>query len=151
MNDLEYMSLAIEEAKKAFEADEVPVGAIIVKDNKVIATGYNKRETENNALYHAEIVAIEQACKALGSWRLDGCTIYVTLEPCLMCTGAIIQSRIERVVFGALDEKGGSVVSVVQGFDIQGWNHYPIYTSRVYEEECSQLLKDFFVKKREKR
>lgn len=142
-NDLYFMQLAIEEAKKAFDELETPVGAVIVHNGEVIASGRNRRETNKNALCHAEVEAIHNACKRLGGWRLPQCTLYVTLEPCPMCAGAIINSRIERVVFGAYDKKAGSVSSVVSLFDLP-YNHKPAYKGGVAENECAALLSDFF-------
>ena len=109
--DFFFLEEAYKEALKAYEKDEVPIGAVIVKEGKIIGSGHNRRIEKKNAIYHAEIVAIEEACKNTGNWRLDGCCIYVTVEPCVMCAGAIMQSRIDRVVFGARDEKGGAVIS----------------------------------------
>lgn len=139
----EMMRLALREAKKAAEEGEVPVGAVLVQDGRVIAVGHNRREAGKNALAHAEIEAIDMACKALGGWRLPRCTLYVTLEPCPMCAGAIINSRIERVVFGAADTKAGSCGSVVNLFDLP-YNHKPDLVGGVLEEECAALLSAFF-------
>lgn len=146
MTDEEFMSLAISEAEKARNEDEVPVGAIIVRNGEVIARAYNTREYGKNALYHAEIKAIDQACKVLGGWRLVGCTMYVTLEPCPMCAGAIINARIERVVYGAPDHKAGAFGTMINLTD------YPLFkpqiTSGVMQEECAKMLSDFFKAKR---
>lgn len=150
MNEEKWMKEALKEAHKAFEKDEVPIGCVIVKDDKIIARAYNKREMKQSGIAHAEILAIEKACKKLGSWRLDGCDLYVTLEPCPMCAGAIIQSRIRKVVFGASDPKGGCVGSCINLFNVQGFNHYPFYHSGIFQEECSNLLKTFFKRKRNK-
>lgn len=149
MNDSYYMSLAIEQAQKAAALGEVPVGAVIVKDGAVIASGYNRRETDKNALSHAEHTAIDTACRVLGGWRLPGCTLYVTLEPCLMCAGAILNARIERVVFGAFDEKGGAFGSKINANDA-GLNHVCTVTGGVCEAECKTLLQDFFKALRQK-
>ena len=146
--DEQFMKEAIRQAKKAEAIDEVPIGCVIVKDNKVIARGHNLRETKQQSIAHAEIMAIQKACKKVGSWRLENCTLYVTLEPCAMCTGAILQSRIERVVYGATDPKGGCIESCVKLYEYQGFNHYPAVTSGVMEDECAQLLKSFFKNKR---
>lgn len=151
MNDELGMRYAIEQAKIAYQLDEVPIGCVIVKDDKVIASACNLREHNQQSTSHAEILAIEKACKEVKSWRLENCTLYVTLEPCPMCAGAILQSRIERVVFGAYDPKGGCVGSCINLYEIKGFNHYPIYQGGVLQEECSQLLKDFFKMKRLKR
>ena len=139
----EFMQRALELAKKAALCGEVPVGAVIVKENKIIAEGYNKRETKQNALSHAETEAINAACKALSSWRLDGCTMYVTLEPCPMCTGAIMTSRIERVVFGAYDEKGGAAGSVCNLCEMSFMNK-PQIIGGFMEKECADVLTAFF-------
>ena len=142
----EYMKQALSLAKIAMEQDEVPVGAIIVQGDKVIARAYNTREKDKNALYHAEIKAIDEACKVLGGWRLVGCTMYVTLEPCPMCAGAIINSRIEKVVYGAPDNKAGAFGTMIN------LTSYPLFKpeiiSGVLKEECSQILTSFFKSKR---
>lgn len=140
----EFMQAAINEAKIAAQNYEVPVGAVIVKDGKIIATGRNMREEKQNALSHAEIEAINNACKTLKSWRLDGCEMYVTLEPCPMCTGAIMNSRIKTLVFGAYDSKAGSVDSVVNLCDYP-YNHKVEVYGGICEDECLKILKDFFV------
>lgn len=146
--DEKYMKEAIKQAKKAESIDEVPIGAIIVHNDKVIARAHNLRESKQNAVAHAEIVAIQKACKKLESWRLENCILYVTLEPCPMCSGAILQSRIERVVYGASDPKGGCIESCMQMYEVNGFNHYPKVTSGVLKEECSELLKNYFKQKR---
>ncbi|MBE6740875.1 MAG: nucleoside deaminase [Ruminococcaceae bacterium] len=146
----EYMKKAIALAMESEKEGEVPVGAVIVKDGKIIATGRNRRETEKNALCHAEIEAINNACKKLGGWRLFGCDLYVTLEPCPMCAGAIINSRIKTVYFGAYDNKAGSFGSVAD-FNRIPYNHKPEIIEGVMEEECSKLLSDFFKKLRDKK
>jgi tRNA(adenine34) deaminase len=144
--DEKYMLLALEKARKAESEDEVPVGAVIVRNGEVIASAYNTREYGKNALYHAEIKAIDEACKRLGGWRLVGCTMYVTLEPCPMCAGAIINSRIERVVYGAPDNKAGAFGTMINLTD------YPLFkpqiTSGILKDDCAQLLSSFFKKKR---
>lgn len=142
-NDILFMREALALAQTAADEWETPVGAVIVRDGKIISTGRNRREIGKNALYHAEIEAIDNACKTLGGWRLPGCTLYVTLEPCPMCTGAIINSRIERVVFGASDTKAGSMGSVIDLTQLP-YNHKPAVTSGVLQEECAQMLSDFF-------
>ena len=139
-----FMQEAIKEAKKASKMGEVPVGCVIVKDNKIISRGYNLREKTQNATMHAEIVAINEACKVLNSWRLNDCDLYVTLEPCAMCAGAIILSRINKVFFGASDPKFGSVVSITNLFDIKKYNHSVKYEGGLLQEECTKLLTDFF-------
>ena len=148
MTDEYYMKLALLEAKKAFDLGEVPVGAVIVQDDIVISSAYNLREIEKMATAHAEILAIQKACKNLGGWRLPRCTLYVTLEPCPMCAGAIINSRIDKVVFGAYDLKAGSCGSIVNLFDID-YNHKPMVIGGVLEDECVELLKSFFKTLRE--
>ncbi|MBQ6570634.1 MAG: tRNA adenosine(34) deaminase TadA [Clostridia bacterium] len=145
--DEKYMRAAIDAAKAAEELKEVPIGAVVVCGDEIIAAGYNTRETQKNGLHHAEIIAIDNACKTLGSWRLENCELYVTLEPCPMCAGAVINSRIGRVVFGAYDKKAGSCGSVVNLFAL-GYNHTPIVSGGVLKEECAQLLSDFFKKLR---
>lgn len=147
--DEKYMKEAIKLAKKAESIDEVPIGAVIVHDDKIIARAHNLRESKQNAVAHAEIIAIQKACKKMGSWRLEDCILYVTLEPCPMCTGAILQSRIKRVVYGAADPKGGCIESCMKMYEVKGFNHYPEVTSGVLKEECSMLLKNFFKQKRE--
>lgn len=145
--NIRYMRAAIAEAALAREAGEVPVGAVIVKDGAVLSLGRNRREFGRNALAHAELEAIDGACKALGGWRLSGCTLYVTLEPCPMCAGAIINARLDRVVFGAYDPKAGSVASVQRMFALP-YNHRPAYEGGVLGEECAALLTEFFKKLR---
>ncbi len=139
-----FMREALKEAKKAYKKKEVPIGAVIVYKNKIISRGYNLRERKNNAILHAEIVAIEKACKKLKSWRLDECDLYVTLEPCSMCSGAIINSRIKNIFFGAHDPKAGCVDSKVRLFEPGLFNHDVNVVGNVLESECAQLLKDFF-------
>lgn len=144
------MKAALFQAKKAELIDETPIGAVIVKDGKIIARGYNKRETKKNALMHAEIIAIDKACKKLGGWRLPGCDIYVTLEPCPMCAGAIIQARIENVYFGAYDQKSGCLGSAC---DLsRTLPHKIAYQGGIMQDECEKIIKDFFknLRKREK-
>ncbi len=138
-----FMEKALEEAKKAEKIGEVPIGAVIVKNEKIIATGYNKRETRQNALLHAEIEAINNACEKLGSWRLTDCNLYVTLEPCPMCAGAIINSRIKRLIFGAKDPKAGSCCSLINLFELE-YNHRPEIISGVMQDKCKSLLSGFF-------
>ncbi|OZM55726.1 tRNA-specific adenosine deaminase [Lottiidibacillus patelloidae] len=143
-NDQLFMRMAIDEAIAAGKKGEVPIGAVIVKDGEVIAKGSNLRETKQNALAHAEIIAINKACEEVGFWRLTECTLYVTLEPCQMCAGAIIQSRIDRVVFGASDPKAGCAGSLYNLLQDNRFNHYVDIESGVLEHDCSHLLKDFF-------
>lgn len=143
-----FMGEALKEAQKAFDMDEVPVGAVIVKDGSIIARAHNTREMSQDATAHAEILAIRKACEAVGSWRLIGCSLYVTLEPCPMCAGAIILARLDRVVFGAWDPKAGAAGSVVNLFEVERFNHHPEVISGVLAEECGALLKEFFRQKR---
>ena len=143
MTDKDFMALAIEQAKIAASELEVPVGAVIVRNGEVVSVGRNRRETDKNALAHAEIEAIDLACKKLGGWRLWECEMFVTLEPCPMCTGAIINSRLRRVVFGASDYKAGSCGSVVNLFELP-YNHKPELVGGFMADECSALLTDFF-------
>lgn len=149
MNDEFFMDQAIELAKEAAKEREVPVGAVVVIDGKIVGRGRNRRETDKNALAHAEIEAINEACKTLGGWRLWQCDMYVTLEPCPMCTGAIINSRIKRLVYGASDSKAGSCGSVVNLFSLP-YNHKPEVISGLKQEECAALLSDFFKRLRKK-
>lgn len=152
MHDNDFMRLAIDRAKQAIQFDEVPIGAVIVKDGQVIAFGENQKERGNCAVYHAEIVAIIRACEKLNNWYLDGCTLYVTLEPCPMCCGAIINSRIDRVVYGASDPKSGGVKSLYNLLNDSRLNHTCEVVSGVLSEECGQLLSNFFkVKRMEKK
>lgn len=141
--DEQFMKKALMEAQKSAKEMEVPVGAVIVRENKIISRGRNRRETLKNSILHAETEAIIKACKKLGSWRLLDCTLYVTLEPCPMCAGAIINSRIARVVYGAKDQKAGSCGSVINLFDLP-YNHKPNLTSGILENECSEILTNFF-------
>jgi tRNA(adenine34) deaminase len=142
--DQKWMREALMLAKEAMEADEVPVGAVIVRDGQIIARGRNRKEKGKNPLYHAEMMAIDQACKALGGWRLMGCTMYVTLEPCPMCAGAIISARLPRLVIGADDPKMGGCGSVVNICQNKGFNHEVDITWGVLEEESTDLLQTFF-------
>ncbi|UDI79305.1 tRNA adenosine(34) deaminase TadA [Staphylococcus taiwanensis] len=143
-NDEYYMKLAIEEAKKAQKLTEVPIGAIIVKNNEVIARAHNLRETAQLPTAHAEHIAIERASKIVGSWRLEDCTLYVTLEPCVMCAGAIVMSRIPRVVYGATDPKGGCSGSLMNLLEEPRFNHRATVVGGVLEKECGDLLRQFF-------
>ncbi len=139
-----FMNEALKQARKAALIGETPIGAVIVRDGKVIARGYNKRETKKNALLHAEIIAIDKACKKLGGWRLPRCDMYVTLEPCPMCAGAIINSRIENVYFGAYDKKSGCAGSAVNLFESGLFNHDVNVTGGILEQECADTLSAFF-------
>lgn len=139
-----YMRAAIEEAKKAAALGEVPIGAVIVRNGEIVGRGYNLRETEKDPTLHAEMIAIRQASAKLGGWRLIGCTLYVTLEPCPMCAGAIVQSRVEQVVYGARDPKAGCAGSLMNLLGDDRFNHQVPVHSGVLAEECGQMLKDFF-------
>lgn len=139
-----FMKQAIKEAKKALELDEVPVGAVIVKNGEIIAKAFNLRETDQIATHHAEIIAINKACEILNTWRLVDCELYVTLEPCVMCAGALILSRVNKVFFGAYDPKAGAIVSVANLLNIEKFNHTVSFEGGILEEECSKLLKNFF-------
>lgn len=150
MTDQELMRIALEEAKIAADLGEVPVGAVIAKDGIPIARAHNTRETEKNATHHAELLAIDAACKALGGWRLWQCELFVTLEPCPMCSGAIINSRLKRVVYGAPDPKAGCCGSLTDLFRLP-FNHHPVIESGLMAEEAQQLLQEFFAMLRKKR
>lgn len=152
MNDAYYMQLAIKQAEKALNINEVPIGAVIVYEDEVIAEGYNIREHSQETLSHAELIAIQQANQKIGSWRLEDCTLYVTLEPCPMCAGAIVQSRIKRVVFGAYDPKAGCAGTLMNLLDEERFNHRSEVIAGVLEKECSELLTNFFkaLRKRKK-
>ncbi len=141
--DAAFMELALEQARLAAALGEVPVGAVVVRDGQVIAAAHNLRETGHRATAHAEVLAIEQACAVVGSWRLEGCTLYVTLEPCPMCAGAIINARVDRVVYGARDEKAGCCGSVADLFAMP-FNHCPRVRSGILQEECLEVLQQFF-------
>ena len=144
------MQAALEEAQLAFEAGEVPVGAVIAKDGEIVAKAHNLRETGKNALYHAELMAIDQACQVLGGWRLWQCELFVTLEPCPMCSGAIINSRLRRVVYGAADPKAGCCGGLTDLFALP-FNHHPVVEGGLMEAESQQLLQQFFASLRQKR
>ena len=139
-----FMKSALREAKKAERAEEVPIGCVIVKDGKIVARAYNMRQTKRLATAHAEILAIEKACRKIKDWRLDGMEMYVTLEPCAMCAGAIANSRIKKVWFGAYEQKGGGVVSKFNILSESGLNHVTDFEGGLLEEECSNLIKEFF-------
>ncbi|MGI6424008.1 MAG: tRNA adenosine(34) deaminase TadA [Tepidanaerobacteraceae bacterium] len=149
-DDIFFMRQALEEARKAMEVDEVPIGTVIVKDNKVIARAHNLRETLQDATAHAELLAIRKACEVLGTWRLVDCSFYVTLEPCPMCAGAIILSRVDKVVFGAKDPKGGACGSLINLPADDRFNHRPELVGGVLADECGNILKEFFQGKRKK-
>ena len=148
MNKEDFLRLALELARLSFDEGEVPVGAVVTRNGEVVSVGRNRREYGKNALYHAEIEAIDEACKKLGGWRLLECEMYVTLEPCPMCAGAIVNSRIRKVYFGARDDKNGAVVSVMQMFDFP-FTHKPEFEGGVMENECAAILSEFFKKLRD--
>ncbi|MCF2556915.1 MAG: nucleoside deaminase [Bacteroidales bacterium] len=150
MTDQELMGLALQEAEKAAALGEVPVGAVVAKDGQPVALAHNLRESGKNATYHAELLAIQQACQVLGGWRLWQCELFVTLEPCPMCSGAIINSRIRRVVYGAADPKAGCCGSLTDLFALP-FNHHPVIESGLRAEEASALLQEFFARLRQKR
>ncbi|MDO4473356.1 MAG: tRNA adenosine(34) deaminase TadA [Eubacteriales bacterium] len=149
--DEKYMKEAIKQAKKAYALEETPIGCVIVHDGKIIGRGYNRRNTEKNPLAHAEITAIRKASRKIGDWRLEECTMYVTLEPCQMCAGAIIQSRIPRVVIGCMNPKAGCAGSILNLLTVAEFNHQAELTIGVLEEECSFMMKLFFRELREKK
>lgn len=148
--DEKYMKIALKEAQKAALLDEVPVGAIIIKDSKIIARGHNLREKSNDPTSHAEVNAIRKACKKLNSWRLEDATIYVTVEPCSMCAGTLLQCRIGKIVYGAKDPKGGAIESSLQLFNAKNINHHPEIIGGVLQEECSAIISNYFKSKRNK-
>ncbi len=147
--DEKYMKEALRQAKKAYALREVPIGCVIVCEDKIIARGYNRRNTDQNTISHAEMNAIRRASKKLGDWRLEGCTIYITLEPCQMCAGAIVQSRIDRAVIGAMNPKAGCAGSILNLLEMQEFNHQVAIERGVLEEECSTMLSAFFRELRE--
>ena len=149
--DEKYMREALRQAKKAYRLEETPIGCVIVHEGKIIGRGYNRRNTDKSPLAHAEITAIKKASRKLGDWRLEGCTLYVTLEPCQMCAGAIVQSRVERVVVGCMNPKAGCAGSVLNLLDVKAFNHQAELTTGVLEEECSALMTGFFKELREKK
>jgi len=145
-----YMKEALKQAKKAYALGEVPIGCVIVHEGKIIGRGYNRRNTDKNTLAHAEITAINKASKKIGDWRLEECTLYVTLEPCQMCAGAIVQARIPEVVMGCMNPKAGCAGSVLNILDMPQFNHQVLINKGVMEQECSDMLKTFFVVLRER-
>ena len=149
--DEKYMREAIRQARKAYKLDETPIGCVIVHDGQIIGRGYNRRNTDKSPLAHAEISAIKKASRKLGDWRLEECTLYVTLEPCQMCAGAIIQSRVTRVVVGCMNPKAGCAGSVLNLLDVKAFNHQAQLTTGVLEEECSALMTGFFRELRERK
>ena len=149
--DEKFMKAAITQARKAYAIDEVPIGCVIVQNDKIIARGYNRRNNDKNTLAHAELSAIRKASKKTGDWRLEDCTMYVTLEPCQMCAGAIVQSRMKRVVIGSMNAKAGCAGSILNLLQMQQFNHQVEITRGVREEECSQMLSQFFRELRERK
>lgn len=148
--DVKYMKAALREARKADALGEVPIGCVIVYEDRIIGRGYNRRNTDKSTLAHAEITAIRKASKKIGDWRLEECTLYVTLEPCQMCAGAIVQARIPRVVMGCMNEKAGCAGSVYNILQEPRFNHQVDIERDVLQEECSEILKDFFKRLRER-
>lgn len=149
--DEKFMREALKQAKKAEKILEVPIGCVIEREGKIIARGHNRRNTEHTSLAHAEIMAIKKACKKMGDWRLEDCTLYVTLEPCQMCAGAIVQSRIKRVVIGAMNKKAGCAGSIFNLLEEERFNHRAEVTRGILEEECSKMMSDFFKGLREQK
>ncbi len=145
-----FMKAALKEAKKAYALDEVPIGCVIVHEDKIIARGYNRRNTDKMTLAHAELAAIKKASKKMGDWRLEGCSMYVTLEPCQMCAGAIVQSRLDEVYIGCMNPKAGCAGSIINLLDMKAFNHQVVIHQGLMEEECSNLLSTFFKELREK-
>ncbi len=148
MTELCFMKEAIKEANKAWKIDEVPIGAVVVYNGKIIARAHNKKETKQNPISHAEIEVLQKASRKLGSWRLEDCDLYVTLEPCPMCAGAIMQARVRHIYYGAADPKGGAAGTLFNLYDISGFNHYPKVTKGVMAAECGELLTNYFKEKR---
>lgn len=146
-----FMREAIRQARKAYVLDEVPIGCVIVYEGKIIARGYNRRNTDKNTLAHAELIAIRRASRKLGDWRLEGCTMYITLEPCQMCAGAIVQARVSRVVVGSMNPKAGCAGSVLNLLQMEQFNHQVELTTGVLEAECSEMLSGFFRELRQKK
>ncbi|MCI8292122.1 MAG: nucleoside deaminase [Hespellia sp.] len=142
--DEKYMKEALRQAKKAYALREVPIGCVIVCEDRIIARGYNRRTTDKNPLAHAELIAIKKASKKIGDWRLEDCTLYVTLEPCQMCSGAIVQARVPKVIVGCMNPKAGCAGSIINLLQMEAFNHQVELTTGVLGEECSQLMKQFF-------
>jgi len=150
-SDVRYMAEAMKEARKAYRRKETPIGCVIVRDGKIIARGRNRRDRSGNVLAHAEIEAIRKACRKLKDWRLEGCTMYVTLEPCPMCAGAIVQARMDRLVIGTMSPKAGCAGSILNLMDIPQFNHQVPVTKGVCGDECSRMLTEFFAELRKKK
>ena len=146
-----YMKEAIKQAKKAYAIEEVPIGCVIVHNEKIIARGYNRRNTDKNTLSHAELIAIKKASKKLGDWRLEECTMYVTLEPCQMCAGAIVQARIPKVIIGSMNEKAGCAGSILNLLEMEQFNHQVQVTRGILLSECSSMMSAFFKELRERK
>lgn len=150
LDDNHYMGLALNEAKKAFAIGEVPIGAVLIMDGQVVASGYNMRESWHDATAHAEMIAIREACEKLGRWRLTGLTLYVTIEPCPMCAGALVMSRVDRLVYGSADAKAGAIESIFNIAQNEALNHSMMVTAGIRADECAQIMKDFFRQRRKK-
>lgn len=148
MGHQDWMHIALEQAQIAYDLGEVPIGAVMVQDNKVLALAHNEKELRQDPTAHAEVLAIQRATEELGAWRLSEATLYVTLEPCPMCAGSLVQARLKSLVYGAADLKGGAVGSVMNVLDANRWNHRVEVVAGILEEECSSILKDFFRKRR---
>lgn len=146
--DVKYMKEAMKQAKKAYLLGEVPIGCVIVYENKIIGRGYNRRKTDKNTLSHAELSAIKKASKVMGDWRLEDCTLYVTLEPCQMCAGAIVQARMKRVCIGCMSPKSGCAGSILNLLNVPQFNHQVEITRGILEQECSEMLSNFFIELR---
>lgn len=144
MENEKYMKEAIKQAKKAYAIGEVPIGCVIVYEGKIIGRGYNRRTIDKNPLAHAELIAIKKASKKMGDWRLEDCTLYVTLEPCQMCSGAIVQARVKKVVVGCMNPKAGCAGSILNLLQVEQFNHQVELETGVLEEECSEMMKNFF-------
>lgn len=149
--EIKYMKAALREARKAEKLEEVPIGCVIVQNDKIIARGYNRRNTDKNTLSHAELTAIKKASKKTGDWRLEDCVMYVTLEPCQMCAGAIVQSRMKKVVIGTMNPKAGCAGSVMNLLQVVAFNHQVAIERGILEKECSDMLSEFFRRLREKK
>ena len=150
MDDIFFMKIAFEEAKIAYDLNEVPIGCVIIHDNKVIGKGHNLRVSEKNVLFHAEIIAINEACRKIKDWRLENCRLYVTVEPCPMCAGAILQARIPFVIYGAKNPKAGCAGSILNLLNDSRFNHRAEIIPEIYEKECAELMRQFFRKHRDK-
>lgn len=151
MDDAKFMKEALKQARKAYKQEEVPIGCVIVQDNKIIARAYNKRNGKKNPLAHAEIIAINKASKTTGDWRLENCIMYITLEPCQMCAGAIVQARIPKVVIGTMNPKAGCAGSILNLLQVQAFNHQVELVRGIMEEECTEMMQEFFRELRNKK